>query len=476
MQSPQQLPLISIKNASLFLPGDKQRKLVLQNINLELFPRRHLSIYGPNGAGKTTLLRLMHGELPLQGGSIGWCQGEVLDSSRITGQEITGLVSPQIQVDCQLYAQGLTGREFLLQAGINTGIEHLARRLASTNILGMLLAHMSQGQLRLLLLMREILRRPAVLLLDEWAEGLDQQKRRLMHELLADLAHSMTIVCASHREADIPAFIAGRRHLLNGRFTSAAEMELSELAVSKPAAPAVAASRLTAGTIIFELTRVNVYKDRELLLQDINWRMKAGEHWRVTGANGSGKSTLLRLLAGEEFAAAGGIFRHFSPALGREIITLDERKRAAPLVSDLHQALYGYPVSALELVLTGIDMAEGIHREYGPEEREEARARLKHFLPDIEPERSIRQLSTGQLRRLFLARALMGRPDVLLLDEPCTGLDAESRSRFIDLVFRLASGAAGYPLQLVLVSHNESDFSALPFRVAHMDEGKLIIN
>lgn len=472
-------PIISIRDATVCLPKNKQWSPVLDGINLELFPGRHTVIYGPNGAGKSTLLRLMHGELPLQSGSATWRQNGAPDHSRITGQEITGLVSPHTQAHWQIYGQGICGYELLNRTAPEATdmINAVGRRLETTAIFHEPLCRLSQGQLRLLLLIQAILRQPPVLLLDEWADGLDHGKRRLMLNLLSELSQRITMVFTSHREGDIPPFVHQRMLLEGGRFverlSTPDENHANAESGSRTSAPAACQPISNAGEAIFTLSHAYVYKERRLLLNDISWRVQPGENWRITGANGAGKSTLLRLLAGEEFVAAGGRFRHFSPRLGRNAETLAERKSSAPLVSDLGQAMYGYPVSALELVLTGLDMAEGIHHEYGTDAREQARILIHRFLPDIDGGRCIRQLSSGQLRRLFLARALMGQPDVLLLDEPCTGLDAPARQKYVSLVRRLVSGEAPQPLQLVLVTHDDEDFGGIPFRIAHMEAGRL---
>ena len=90
---------------------------------------------------------------------------------------------------------------------------------------------------------------------------------------------------------------------------------------------------------------------------------------------------------------------------------------------------------------------------------------------------SIRRLSSGQLRRLFLARALVGRPDILLLDEPCSGLDAESRARYLALLDSLAAPAenAELSVHLVFVSHHEEDAPLCINREARMENGRLTI-
>ncbi len=102
----------------------------------------------------------------------------------------------------------------------------------------------------------------------------------------------------------------------------------------------------------------------------------------------------------------------------------------------------------------------GLYRDFTEAERDEARRVMAGLFPERDATRvaatSIRRLSSGQLRRLFLARALVGRPDILLLDEPCSGLDAESRARYLALLDSLAAPAenAELSVHLVFVSHH----------------------
>ena len=101
---------------------------------------------------------------------------------------------------------------------------------------------------------------------------------------------------------------------------------------------------------------------------------------------------------------------------------------------------------------------------------------MAQMFPDESPEglkqlgaQSIRHLSTGQLRRLFLARALVGGPDILLLDEPCSGLDAASRAQYLHLLDQLALQG----IQMVFVSHHDEDAPLCINREAHMEGGRL---
>lgn len=498
--------LVKIENVSAFIPGDAARRLVLRNITLCL--DEHTAIMGANGAGKSSLMRLAHGDLRPCAGNIAWFEHDRWTSSAIAAKELAALVSPQIQAQCQLHAWDVTGLQLLAGAANNApmafaaepdadslkNITALLAKMAALPLLDMRLPQLSQGQLRLLLLARALLARPKLLLLDEWADGLDEDKRSLLADVLKEYAKKMLMVFTGHRQDVIPDWVEKRLYLQDGRLYNEPRADGAAKQLNCQTAPqeiwdkperekdseARASEKMAnpaCGALLISLKNASVYIDGEPVLRGINWQLRKGEHWHLAGANGSGKSTLLRLLAGDEFVAAGGSLAVYSAKSGQAIRTLEQKRRAVSLVSDLGQALYGYALTARELVLSGCDMSVGNYREFTEAEKQRAEALLALFFgaygwPEIAG-RSIRQVSSGQLRRLFLARALMPGPEILLLDEPCSGLDAQSRAAYLELLGKLAQGENGP--QIVLASHYEEDVPAFVNKKARMTDGRLSV-
>ena len=189
------------------------------------------------------------------------------------------------------------------------------------------LPELSQGQLRLVLLGRALARDPALLLLDEYLDGLDSGHRRRLDDVLAAYAARGTVIFATHRPESVPDWCAGRAWMRDGRLFAgeppAGAAAAAALDARHPFRSAPVGTEGGAAPPIFDLARVSVYIDRRKVLHDITWQLRPGEHWRISGPNGSGKSTLLRLLAGDEFAAAGGRLTRFLPSLGRGGATLE---------------------------------------------------------------------------------------------------------------------------------------------------------
>ena len=480
--------LVTIKNVSLFLPGDPEQTTILHDISWQIQRGRHCALIGANGSGKSTLLRLVGGYLWPERGKIYWHTDEGAETSPLAGRDMCALIAPSVQEQYQRHEWDIPGLELIL-SGLDGGprlygattrdaqraARELAARVEATPLLSRNISSLSQGQLRLLLLCRAVMAKPALLLLDECLEGLDVRHSELFTGLLKELANDTTMIFTSHRQDGIPDWVQEHLFVHEGRlYDSPPVQEATHLAshVTRKATPHDTADG-AAQPPLLELRNVSVYLERKKVLHNINWTMRQGEHWHISGENGSGKSTLLRLLAGECFVAHGGAMTRHLPGQGGAVKRLREVQKGIALVSDLGQALYDYPLTGLELVCSGFDNTIGLYRDFSKKELQHARACMELlFTPqecDYIAPHSIRMLSTGQLRRLFLARTLVGQPDILLLDEPCSGLDAQSRDHYHDLLDDLAAQG----LHLVFVSHHGEDAPRCISNEAHMENGRL---
>ena len=389
--------IVSIDDVSLFLPGDSSQRHVLHNISWQVRRGAHCALLGPNGSGKSTLLRLMRGELWPAKGRIQWHGPNGAEDSPLAGRAMTALVSPAQQENYQRQAWDLTGRDLLLTGFEDTplvytdstafrrqAVDDMAARLDAEGLLDRTVPTFSQGQLRLLLLGRALLRAPTLLLLDECDEGLDERYRQIFFETLGEYASRCTVVMTAHRAANIPDWCTGRRYVRNGRLLTAPPAgDTPDEATQPLGSDAATTDEPTHGNghIMLDLDNATVFIDRLEVLRNISWCMHQGENWRITGANGSGKSTFLRLLAGDEFVAAGGSLEYWLPSQGGHVNTLEAVRKGVRLVSDLSQALYGYSLNALDMVCTGFDNSIGVYRRFSEAERAEAKSRMALMFP-----------------------------------------------------------------------------------------------
>lgn len=477
--------LVRVENVSLPLPGEADT-WALRHITWHIDRGAHHALMGNNGAGKSTLLRLLHGQCWPTEGRVLWNGPDGPEDAPLAGRAISALVSPALQENYQRQGWYISGWELLLTGFDDTPLlysttaderlrdaEEMARRLDALPLLDVCVPEMSQGQLRLLLLARALVRRPALLLLDECADGLDDRHRDLFFAELDRAREHSTVIMSTHRPEQLPDWCRHVRWVVAGRLLPEGqtpdETEGSAPPLPTPARPHAATGMGGSAAPLLEVCNATVFIDRKEVLHGINWQLRRGEHWRIVGANGSGKSTFLRMLAGDEFVADGGSLLRDLPGQGGKTSILQDIRKGVRLVSDLAQAQYGYSLSALELVCSGWDNTVGNYREYSEEELAQARAVMARLDCITLAEKSIRSLSTGQLRRLFLARSLLGNPDILLLDEPCSGLDESSRRQYLALLDKLAAEG----LHLVFVSHLPTDGPSCLNRTALMEDGRL---
>jgi molybdate transport system ATP-binding protein len=196
--------------------------------------------------------------------------------------------------------------------------------------------------------------------------------------------------------------------------------------------------------------RGDVLVEGRRVLRGLDWRMERGESWVVRGPNGAGKSTFLRLLLGEEHLAPGGRIARLD--LGESPDVRDVRARVGLVAPDL-QARHRGDATGLEVALSGFPGSIGLGGPPGPGQEETARAWLDAVGAGHLAARSIHAMSYGEMRRLLFARALVVDPEVLLLDEPFSGLEPGARASTMDLVERLCRSGRS----VVLVTHHDDE-------------------
>ena len=482
---------ITLENACVSFSG----RPALSDANLTLGPGERLLVLGGNGSGKSTLLRLLRGDIWPDDDGRG-VRAYVADdgpgrASPIGVRERCGIVSPEIQRATKRLCAPLPARAVIL-AGMRDAVYiqgkpspgELVQLAKVTDLLG--IAHLldtpvealSNGQLRAVLLARALATRPLVLFLDEFLDGLDDAAQgsaaRAVEKASADGA---AIVLTSHQGASLPPGTAKGITLAGGRIIDAGPAEevlaryrkamdgpIREAATQHPATDAP-----REGLPLVVLEHATVFLARKEILKDICLTVAPGGHMAVFGANGAGKSTLLKLIAGEHHPALGGRAMRPGLAAPEGFTDLREIRRRIGMVSFELEADYDKDLSALELVTSGIAATMGIYAEPSAADFAAARRWMEFFGVADLAERRLGRLSAGQTRRLFLARAMVGEPRLLLLDEPFSGLDGPSRR----LAMEAVSAAARSGVTVIAAVHRRGDVIPEIQSVYRLEAGRL---
>lgn len=202
---------------------------------------------------------------------------------------------------------------------------------------------------------------------------------------------------------------------------------------------------------VISLKNVSWQRNGSLILKNINWTVHHGEHWAVIGLNGSGKTSLLNMLNGYVFPSRGEV-----TVLGLKFGSCDLRdlrKSIGWVSSSLQESLH-VNENVVDIVLSGKFASIGLYDSVERKDRIRASTLLEQFECLTFQKRRYSTLSEGEKQKVLLARALMSAPKLLILDEPCNGLDLFARENFLSLVGQIGREEGG-PTLLYVTHHLE---------------------
>jgi len=204
-----------------------------------------------------------------------------------------------------------------------------------------------------------------------------------------------------------------------------------------------------------EINHLSVKFNEQLVLKDINFSIEENDFVAIIGPNGGGKSTLLKVILGILPSDAGEV-----KVFGKE------PKKARDLMGYLPQNLdfdHDFPINVFDIVLTG--RYHGLFKKYSKQDKNAVLKALKdvdlHELKD----RQISKLSGGQMQRVFIARAIVREPKLLIMDEPMASIDPEMQHTFYELMSRLKD-----KMTIVLVSHDVGAVSTHVDKIACLNQ------
>lgn len=225
---------------------------------------------------------------------------------------------------------------------------------------------------------------------------------------------------------------------------------------------------------LLDIDEASVMRGERAILDRLSLRVAPGQHTAILGPNGSGKSTLVKLIARQIYPLARDDGRGQVRVFGRERWNVAELRGLLGIVSPALQRDYtsDTPLQAFDAVVSGFFAARGLwlNHRVTDEMRARAHAALEQMDAGHLAGREMESLSTGEARRVLIARALVHRPRALLLDEPCAGLDLVSRRRFLESLRALARGGT----TLLLVTHHIEEILPEIDRVLLLRDGRAL--
>ncbi len=442
---------------------------VLTDISFSLTEDDCLAIVGPVGSGKTTLAKALSGRL--------FRTGSVFFKSR------TNRVHPSILlVEQQHHFKNRSNmQDFYLQQRFNSadaGDAYTIREELSnedeelvaywlgffmlSQLIDKPLVTLSNGENKRLQLVKSVLRDPDWLILDNPFLGLDVEGREILSTCLEKLRENSVQFILINSPAALPACVNRVMYLEEGRVTWDGPVSAYESfrRVDKFVFNHTVMDDLIKSAQAYEtfqqavhMNDVTISYGEKVILSGIHWEVNSGARWALSGPNGAGKSTLLSLITADNPQAYSQDIILFDRKRGTGESIWDIKKRIGYVSPELH-VYFREPANVFNVVGSGLFDTLGVYKKISEDQHKRIALWLGVFGISHLSQRMFQQISTGEQRMVLLARALVKNPPLLILDEPCQGLDEEQIHRVKEILNYICSNSQ---TTLIYVSHYSSD-------------------
>lgn len=471
---------IKIENGTCKMP--KWR--MAEPVNFELQADEHLAIVGPNGGGKSMFVDMLVGRHPLYPNM---AQYNFSPSTRELVSDNIKYIAfrdtyggdndrtyflqqrwNQMEIDKETPTAGQKLEEAFLMAGDDTPERRLMQRhifeiFHMEHLLDKYIILLSSGELRKFKLASTLFSDPRILVMDNPFIGLDEETREQLKMLLAELASKrasfgvqkdrfckakeplLQIILVLSKVDDIPDFIThvvevcdlkvltkvSREHYLNNRSpfpTRVLSTQKEQAIIALPRS-----EREYNSHEVVRMSKVSIKYGERIILKDLDWTVKKGERWALSGQNGSGKSTLLSLVCADNPQSYACDIALFGQERGSGETIWDIKKHIGYVSPEMHRS-YQRPLPAIRVVASGLTDSVGLYVKPSDADYDICRFWMDMFGLQGKEETSFMELSSGEQRLVLLARAFVKDPELLILDEPLHGLDNSNRRLVKDII------------------------------------------
>ena len=443
--------------------------------SLTIKPLQHTVVLGPNGSGKSAVAALLAG------------QGEWLDGQRqvtsniawVSVEQQQALIEAEKKKDCadilDVIAILSTVEEILL-AGLcpedikQSLVTRVCQVFALTGMLQRPFRALSTGETRKLLLAKALLAQAELLILDEPWDGLDHQACDDFNRLLQEICTQTTLVLVLNRLSEVPSFCQQLILMQSGNIqwqtqidddlaeqlshiSQLQHMQQQDLVLPAKDGDSFAPHPLDANAPLVKLNNVKVNYADNIVFSNLNWTIKPQQHWQITGPNGSGKTCLLNLITGDHPQCYVNDIYVFGYQRGSGESIWQIKQYIGYLSNGFHLD-YRVNCSLLDVVLSGFYDSIGMYQQASNNQKTLAMQWLTLMSLDTQAATPFQDLSFGDQRLVLIARAMVKHPALLILDEPCNGLDDINRLKVLALIDLLAREGS---TTLLYVNHHQED-------------------
>jgi molybdate transport system ATP-binding protein len=462
-----------------------QHKLVLENFSWTINHGENWLLSGISGSGKTSIAKVIAG---LQGAA-----GEV----RFNFATDNGLPAKVLFVESwyqfknvegvanfyyqQRYTslqakETLTVNAELISYGKDNNLEFAEAEmlLAELNFSGLKnsqLLELSSGEHKKLQLIKALWLKPQLLIIDQPYTGLDAASRRTFNDLLDEVAAKGVQLILISNDTELPVCINRFAEIQDGKLVQVESRKMISVAPEREAKELPSFLRQSpaySSDDIVKMIDVSISYGEKQVLKNINWEVKAGEKWLLQGPNGSGKSTLLSLVNGDHPQSYANNFYLFGNKRGSGESIWDIKKHTGIISPEFHW-YFDSSATVFQSVASGLFDSVGLFRTLPFSQKAKVDELIEFFDLTQHKNDLLNTLPLGKQRLVLLARTIIKNPELLILDEPCQGLDQQQTQYFNQLVDELCSNG----MTLIYVGHFESALPACLEKRIVLEQGKV---
>lgn len=458
-------PVVRITNLNL----KYQQNPVLQGLNWTINYKENWLLCGESGSGKTSLAKAISGlahsygniettfnpdsSLPALAYYVAnWFQFKDLEGqSNFYYQQRYNKQSAETTASVKAELESF-GKKHGLQF---SGLDRILAALGFSELKEATLIQLSSGEHKKLQLVKALWLKPQLLILDLPYNGLDVLSRRNLNALLEEITEAGTQLILISNETELPSCIDRLAMIKDGKLVevSADERTWNEAKTINKPVPAFLTEAVAArpSREIIKMIDVNISYGEKKVLKNINWEVKAGEKWVLHGHNGSGKSTLLSLICGDHPQAYANNFHLFGNKRGSGESIWEIKERIGLISPELHW-YFDPSATVWQSIVSGFYDSSGLFCDPGYSKKAQTDELISYFGLEEYKNTLMNELPLGKQRLALLARTIVKNPEILILDEPCQGLDQQQTQHFNRLVDDLCKNGT----TLIYVGHFES--------------------